>query len=136
MSSLLALARDHLDRMSNPAYGAAVNEEYSLQLAALLQQEGVRSQLRQELQSIRDADELTSHGWMWVLSWAQSERLTLHDDVLLAVFDRWSNVFLKAAVLEVGTTHAAPIAIEALPTFLERALSKATHTDEALRYEE
>lgn len=71
MSILLGLARDHLDRMANPAYGSAVNEEYSLRLAALLQREGVGNELEAEMHSLRDAGLLTSHGWMWFLGSAR-----------------------------------------------------------------
>ena len=39
MSSLLELAAEFFDRMTNPAYGAEVNEEYALRLASLLDEE-------------------------------------------------------------------------------------------------
>lgn len=136
MSSLLALARDHLDRMANPAFGSAVNEEYSQRLAALLQQEGARGQLREELQSVRNVDVLSSHGWLWLLGWAQAEQLRLNEDLLIEVLDRWSNVFLKASVLEAGTALRESDESDALPPFLERVLQLATRTKEAIRDDE
>ena len=139
MSIFLGLARDHLERMANPSYGAAVNEEYSLRLAALLQREGVRHELEGELLALRDAGLLTSHGWMWFLSWARSEQLPLRDELLLDVFDRWSNVFLKAAVLEIGTAPGEQVGQGdpiALSPFLQAILTRVTHVDEALRQEE
>jgi hypothetical protein len=136
MSNLLALARDHLDRMANPAFGAAVNEEYSLRLASLLQQEGNLGRLQDELQSVRDAEVLTSHGWLWLLGWARAEQLRLSEDLLIEVFNRWSNVFLKAAVLEVGVSQGDLATPQGLSPFLARVLAVVTHTEDALRDDE
>lgn len=139
MSILLGLARDHFDRMSNPAYGPSVNEEYSLRFAALLQREGVQGALEEGILGLRNAELLTSHGWIWLLGWARSERLQLHEELLLEVFDHWSNVFLKAAVLEAGTAQGDqaeegdPVAIS---PFLRNIITRVTHADESLRDEE
>lgn len=136
MSNILALARDHMDRMANPAFGAAVNEEYSLRLASLMQEDGIYGRLRDELVSVRNADVLTSHGWLWLLGWAKAEKLPLREDLLIEVFERWSNVFLKAAVLEVGIAQEEVTDSVALSPFLARVLGVVTRTDEVLPDEE
>ncbi len=57
MSGLLSLARDYIERMANPVYGFAVNEEYSLRFAELLATEGFESSLRREVEELRDTKE-------------------------------------------------------------------------------
>ena len=77
MSGLLSLARDYLERMANPVYGFAVNEEYSLRFAQLLETDGFESSLRREVQELRDTEELTSNGWLWLMGGQRQERSKL-----------------------------------------------------------
>jgi hypothetical protein len=60
MSDLLFLARDFIDRMANPTYGAAVNEDHALRFASLLQREGFEELFMREIREVRDRDALTS----------------------------------------------------------------------------
>lgn len=39
MSILLSLSADFIDKMSNPAYGSMINEEYALKLGQLMKDE-------------------------------------------------------------------------------------------------
>lgn len=105
MSTVLALARDFIERMSNPVFGLSTNEEYSLQFGQLLQSEEFAFQLRRDIESLRDPVEMTSHGWLWILGWARSNRIQLHDRLLLALFEQWSSVFMKTAIVDLVTAE-------------------------------
>ena len=67
MTPLLTLARDYLERMSNPALGVAMNESYALKFGALLLEDKLQWQLADEIKQLRDPQTLTSHGWLWLL---------------------------------------------------------------------
>jgi hypothetical protein len=103
MSALLELARDYLDRMVNPVYGLSTNEEYSLRFAKLLRTEEFEKGLRREIAEVDDIDTLTSHGWMWLLAWAKATGLRLPNNLLVQLFEEWSNVFAKSEVLNLAT---------------------------------
>jgi hypothetical protein len=112
MSDILVLARDFIERMANPAYGVATNEEYSLQFASLLQRKGFEERLLQEIQEAQDRDALTSHGWLWLVGWAKSRSVQLPTGLLVELFEEWSDLFVKANVLDLATRNAvyrAPI---------------------------
>ena len=134
MSGLLELARDYIERMSNPVYGLATNEEYSLRFGQLLRSEGFASQLRDDIRRLRDIDALTSYGWLWLLGWAKSRRIELSEDLLFELYSKWSSVFVKAEIIEtatMGATHAERSPMRrTLPQFpnrfLARLLSSAT----------
>ncbi len=106
MSTVLALARDFIERMSNPVFGLSVNEEYSLEFGQLLQSEEFAEQLRQDIQSLERPGEMSSHAWMWLIGWARSNRVTLRDNLLVELFDQWSSVFVKATILDLITTKS------------------------------
>lgn len=106
MSTVLALARDFIERMSNPVFGISVNEEYSLEFGQLLQSEGFTEQLRRDIQSLEYPGEMTSHAWMWLIGWARSNRVALRDNLLVELFDQWSSVFVKTAILDLITTES------------------------------
>jgi hypothetical protein len=105
MSTVLALARDFIERMSNPVFGLSTNEEYSLEFGQLLQSEDFAFQLRRDIESLRDPVEMTSHGWLWILGWARSNRIQLQDHLLLALFEQWSSVFMKTAIVDLVTAE-------------------------------
>jgi hypothetical protein len=100
MSNILALAEDFLERMSNPAYGIGVNEEYAMKFARLLEDEQFEGQLNQQISDVNDADALTSHAWLWVIGWAKSQGVVVQEHVLIELFERWSNVAVKASIID------------------------------------
>jgi len=112
MSDFLELARDFIERMTNPAYGAETNEDYAIRLGRLLRSESFRGRLTEEVATVRDRDALTSHGWMWLLEWAKANGVTLPEDLLLELFDEWSSVFAKAEVIDVATARAPDRRVE------------------------
>lgn len=101
MSTFLTIASDFIDRMSNPAYGVLVNEEYALRFAELLAEEGeLQHTLRREAERLTNVHTLTAHGWVWFLGWAQSEGVRLSDNLLLEITERWTNVLIQSLAIE------------------------------------
>lgn len=103
MNGVLALARDYIERMSNPIYGLSTNEEYSADFGQLLRSEEFVDQLRQDMQTLKDPIEMTSHGWVWLLGWARANHVPLQHELLIRLFDEWSSVFVKTAVVDLAT---------------------------------
>ena len=87
MSDLLALARDYIDRMANPIHGIAVNEDYALRFARLLEREGFEAALADEIRALTDKEALSSHGWLWIIRWARSRQIDILEDLLLELFE-------------------------------------------------
>jgi hypothetical protein len=108
MSTLLALARDFIERVSNPVFGARVNEEYGFRLAALLESEGFEQQLNQEISRLDDAAAFTSYGWLWLMGWARAKNVRLRPDLLRRLFEQSSSVFVRTMILEVAVEGEAP----------------------------
>jgi len=106
MSEILVLARDYLERMANPIYGASTNEDYAIRFAMLMRSEGFEERLNKEISEIADRTTLTSHGWHWVLGWAKSRRLDLSEDLLVELFEEWSSVFLRADIIDLAIQNA------------------------------
>jgi hypothetical protein len=106
MSDLLFLAKDFIERMANPAYGLVANEEYALQFATLLQREGFEQKFLQEIREVKDRDTLSSYGWLWLIGWAKSRNIDLPTDLLVELFEEWSDVFIKTNVLDLATRNA------------------------------
>lgn len=109
MSGVLALASDFIERMTNPAYGVHVNEDYGLRFAALMETEDFRAILSKEASELKSTDALTSHGWIWLLSWARSHSLELNERLLLDLARRWSNPFMQIPVIDLATIDAERI---------------------------
>jgi len=103
MSNLLILARDYIDRMANPSYGFAINEDYSLRFAQLLGTEGFDGSLREEITGLRDKDALTSNGWLWLIRWARSRRIEMQETLLLDLFEEWTSVPARCAIVDLVT---------------------------------
>jgi len=103
MPDFLNLTADFFERMVNPAYGATVNEEYGLRLAALLSDERARSLLAHEVAQLSDPNTLTAHGWLWLLSYTRSNSIALSPDLLLQLAERWSSVSMLVAVIDAAT---------------------------------
>lgn len=55
MSNFLAVADDFLERMNNPAYGGAVNDEYAMKFARLLRDEQFEEQLNRQISDVSHA---------------------------------------------------------------------------------
>jgi hypothetical protein len=108
MSGLLSLARDYIERMANPVYGLAMNEEYSLRFAQLLETEGFESSLRREIEALHDADELTSNGWLWLFGWAKTRQIELEQELLLDLFNEWSSIVARCAIVDVAIHQYRP----------------------------
>ncbi len=103
MSDFLALGREYIDKMANPAHGLAVNEEYSIHFARLLRSEEFEFRLREEIEQLRDRTTLTSYGWLWLLGWAKSKQIRLSEELLFRLFTEWSSVFMRCAVVDAAT---------------------------------
>jgi hypothetical protein len=137
MSDLLFLAKDFIERMANPAYGLVTNEEYALQFAMLLQREGFEQKFLQEIREVEDRDVLSSHGWLWLVGWAKSRNIDLTTDLLVELFDEWSDVFVKTNVMDLATRNAEykvpgylDISIENFPDeFLRRVMLSAVRIE-------
>lgn len=138
MSSILALANDYIDRMTNPSFGLRVNEDYALRFADLLGSEGFQTQLEDEMRRLRDATALSSYGWLWLLGWAQAQQVALDDGLLHQLYRQTSSVFVKAAVIRTAVTAAgwqervAPARDdEGRGRFLSRLIDEATRVEES-----
>jgi len=108
MSTVLSLARDFIERLSNPVYGQAVNEDYGMRLAALLRDEEFARQLNEEVAQLDDPSAFTSFGWLWLMGWARSKNLTLPASLLITLFDQSSSVFVRSAILDLAV-DAEPV---------------------------
>jgi len=107
MTVLLTLASEFIERMSNPAYGVLVNEDYALRFAELLDSEvNFERTLKREAKSLTSTDALTAHGWMWLLGWARSQRLSLNETLLLEITDKWPSVSMQSLAIEIATQTA------------------------------
>ena len=103
MSQVLTLASDFIERLSNPAYGIGVNEEYSLRFATLLSAEGFESLLSREVAELTDSGTFSAHGWHWVLEWARSKRIRIDGNLLLELTEKWSSTFMQVAAISLAT---------------------------------
>lgn len=104
MNSFLTLARDYIERMSNPAYGLVVNEDYSQRFGSLLNSENFKGLMMHEVRQLQEVDELTPHGWSWLLAWATSNNIGLNNDLLFHLFLDSTNVFMKSMVILAATS--------------------------------
>lgn len=142
MSDLLILARDYLDRMANPIYGFATNEDYSLRFAGLLSREGFQGSLSEGIQQLREPADLTSYGWLWIIGWARSQHIDLSEELLVKLFEQWSSVFARCAIVDLATydTEFEPsvkFSLEEFPNrFLAMILRGATEVREEHRRED
>jgi hypothetical protein len=104
MTALLTLASEFIERMSNPAYGVLVNEDYTIRFAELFDSDGkFERTLKREAKSLTSTDALTPHGWMWLLAWARSQRLALNQTLLLEITDKWTSVSMQSLAIEIAT---------------------------------
>lgn len=99
MSSLLQIAAEFIDRMTNPVYGAQINDEYAQRFAALLDDDFEQS-LRREVKTLDSTSALTPHGWTWLLDWARTNDTSIDDQVLLRLCEEWESTAFKAAAIE------------------------------------
>jgi hypothetical protein len=136
MSDILFLARDFIERMVNPAYGIAVNEEHALQFAVLLQREGFEERFIRELREVKEREALTSYGWLWLIGWAKSKQIELPTELLVDLFDEWSDVFIKTNVVDLATQNTSfELASRFYPMFefpnefLQRIMVSATRVE-------
>src|SRR5689334_11279548 len=102
MSTVLALARDFIERVSNPVFGTAVNEEYGFRLAALLESEGFERQLNEEIARLDDSGTFTSYGWLWLMGWARAKNVRMRPELLQRLFEQSSSVFVRTMILEIA----------------------------------
>ena len=134
MSDLLSLARDYLERMANPVYGFAVNEDYSLRFAQLFGREGFEASLREEIKTLRDKEALTSNGWLWLIRWAMARQIEIPEDILEALFEEWSSIPAKCLIVQHATYRAelpsiANWTLREFPNrFSARIMTSATET--------
>ena len=68
MSGVLALVDDFIERMSNPAYGLSVNEEYAQRLSDAFAREGDRALLMAEVRRLEGVGALSMATWAWILT--------------------------------------------------------------------
>src|SRR5579872_5450390 len=107
MSVLFSLAADFIDKVTNPSYGPLVNEEYSLKLGQLVNDESFLGMFSNEIKRIENVDELTPHAWIWVLRWCRTNRIKPSDAVLTALIKKWSSVFLQVLIIDAATFDAS-----------------------------
>ena len=105
MSDVLTLASDFIDKMSNPAHGIHVNEDYSLRFASLLESEGFEGLLRREATRLNNKNTLTPNGWLWLLGWARSKDVALDDTLLLDLSEYWSSISMQVSTIEIATRN-------------------------------
>ena len=108
MSSLLQLAADLLDRMSNPSYGASVNEEYAQRFAAIMVDGELDDRLIHEAGELRDPRAFTAAGWLWLLGWVKASEIRLDDQLLTGLCEQWEAASFKALVIEHAIAHLRP----------------------------
>jgi hypothetical protein len=80
---------------------------------------------------------LSSHGWLWLVGWAKSRNIDLTTDLLVELFDEWSDVFVKTNVMDLATRNAEykvpgylDISIENFPDeFLRRVMLSAVRIE-------
>jgi hypothetical protein len=122
--------------MVNPSYGYATNEDYSLRFAQLLTREGFESSLRDEIRASHDADALTSNGWLWLIQWARTRRIEMDEDLLLNLFEEWSSLPARCAIVDLATYNSEfkprpDTQLSEFPhRFLGRLMRGATQTDD------
>jgi hypothetical protein len=103
MSTLLPLAADYIERMANPVFGIATNEDYAIKFGKLLESEDFEARLREEIETLRDTDVLSSHGWLWLFDWAKSTSVDLDQELLLRLFHEWASPFVRAEIVQLAT---------------------------------
>lgn len=139
MSELLLLASDYLERMANPIYGSAMNEDYAIRFATLMRSEGFEEKLNREISETKDRSTLTSHGWQWVLGWAKSRRLDLSEQLLIELFEEWSSVFLRSDIIDLAIQNSDYTgyyqgSLNEFPnSFLAKIMSRATRPLDEVR---
>ena len=106
MSEVLTLASEFIDRMSNPAYGIHINEEYSLRFANLLKSNEFEHRLEREVERINDTDTLSPYGWLWLLGWVKSRNVVLDDELLLRLTEKWASISMQVSAIELETRRA------------------------------
>lgn len=135
MTSLLKLAADFFERMSNPVYGIEVNQSYEHQLSELLRPSTstaewpsatdtglnprfgpnpVAKRLAEEATQLSNINDLSPHGWNWLLGWAMTGDVVLNDDLLLSLCEASSVSSFKAKAIEVATLDS-----DVVPTVLD-----------------
>jgi hypothetical protein len=105
MNHYFTLATDFIDRMANPAFGIQTNEQYALKFAQLLSSEGFTQDLSNQMSRLekRDIDQLSSHGWLWVLNWSKGNEVKLDDELLHSLMQKFRSVFVQAMIIETAT---------------------------------
>jgi hypothetical protein len=97
MTSLLALASNFIDQLSNPRHGLDAHEAAAEQLAAHLRDEELRSRFHREVAALSSPEELTTDGWRWIIRFASANEIALDPDLLRRGCLRWSSTSLVAA---------------------------------------
>jgi len=92
--------------MSNPAYGQALNEEYSLKFGEMLKTEEFTLLFLKEIERIDNVDHLTPNGWLWLLNWSRAQDVQLQTDVLLKLSWKFSSAFMQVAIIDAATFKA------------------------------
>jgi hypothetical protein len=105
MSGLLNLAADYIERMANPVFGISTNEDYAIKFGKLLESEGFGTQLRKEVEALKDPDALSSHGWLWLFEWAKSTNTNLDPSLLQQLFHEWASPFARAEIIRLATRN-------------------------------
>jgi hypothetical protein len=74
VNGLLAIAESFIDRMTNPRYGPAANEEYALRFTEVLNGDpGFAAELANLSLDPEDIDSLPACAWPWYLEWRRLE---------------------------------------------------------------
>lgn len=105
MSGMLHLTSEFLERMTDPAYGAQINEEYGLRFGALIQDEDSLEVFREHLEGLSDPRLFSAPTWLWLLQWARSRDYVLREDLLERLIDQFPHPFMQTYVIAAGTTR-------------------------------
>ncbi|MBB5341468.1 hypothetical protein [Tunturiibacter gelidoferens] len=91
----------------------------------------------QEIREVRGRDALSSYGWLWLVGWAKSRDVELPTELLVGLFEEWSDVFVKTSVLDLAirTADYQPLTNFDLPIadfpneFLRRVMLSAVRVE-------
>jgi hypothetical protein len=119
MSRLLGLTAEFFERVMNPAYGIAVNDDYGIRLLGMLKDEVFEESLKQEAKEVKDTRVLTAHGWLWLLSWARSVDTTLDPDLLLGLAVETGSILLQVQAIDLATRDAEVRRSRGTPSVVE-----------------
>jgi hypothetical protein len=109
MNGLLGIAESFLDRMTNPQYGAEVNDEYSLRFHQLLLEDlAFADSFARLALDPEDVGSLPICAWPWYLQWRAERAPPPSADFLDALFDSTDDPAVQMTVLQSALSDRDP----------------------------